>query len=898
MRLHLIFILSLTCGFLQAQSYAFLQWTVADGLPATDVTALAEDDNGYLWVGTNGGGVARFDGKSFTVFSTAEGLSDNFVRSVYSDGRGLTVRTNTGTSRFSAVKNLFSGADAGAEKVEAPEPAAPKNVRLPGGKNLSVTAELKLPSGEQLLGTEDGLYLIGKNGEPNGHFTAPLNLPGTRVRALIQDRQGRVWIATNGGLARMVPSEIQYSPPGKDGPAGRRITDIYAAYDGGLWLALGKDGLQRYDSSRFYPPLTDVVPPRTEITSLNEVPGYGLFITTADRGIYVLNDSLKVSHLTFRDGLPGNQFLTSLPSREEILWAVSYDQGICMIRPADSTFQVENFGPDEDIPLTNFTAATYGPRGNIILGDKLGNVYRWDQEVDTMVAIYGSETGLPRGPVTAMGVRSGTQLWVAVAGYGLYYTDLMMDKVRFAPLPSRFGVMPTDINTILVPQGYTRQRNNNGAEIWLGTDRDLVRIYLDRDGRPDWFRRYGKAEGFPAASVISSAYDGERMWFGTTNGLVSVLPDDADGYVAPPPVNISRIDLFYEPIEEEDYVLENGIPHLAAGNNHLNFRFGAVDLTYPDRVRFQWRLAPYEKEWSPVTDETSVRYTSLSAGNYTFEVRATTDGGKTWGETAEYTFAVATPFWRQGWVWSLMALAGIALMVAAFYFFYRRIQRSEARKREEIEAQNQLLSLEQKALQLQMNPHFIFNALNGIRGLVDGKNDAEARRQIGRFAKLMRGILNNSRRETIPLSQEISTLTEYLEMERFCQPFDFTYTISPPENVDPEEVSMPSMLLQPFLENAVLHGLSPLEGRAGHISVSFIMRGRRMQCTVSDNGIGRNAAAARKASRPTSHKSVALDVTQARLKTMKGRMEVADVLDAEGEVAGTRVELVFPVESW
>ena len=197
-----------------------------------------------------------------------------------------------------------------------------------------------------------------------------------------------------------------------------------------------------------------------------------------------------------------------------------------------------------------------------------------------------------------------------------------------------------------------------------------------------------------------------------------------------------------------------------------------------------------------------------------------------------------------------------------------------------------------------MNPHFIFNALNGIRGLVDGKNDAEARLQIGRFAKLMRGILNNSRRETIPLSEEISTLTEYLEMERFCQPFDFTYAISPPENVDPEEVSMPSMLLQPFLENAVLHGLSALQGRAGHISVSFIMRGRGMQCTVSDNGIGRSAAAARKATRPTSHQSVALDVTQARLKTMKGRMKVSDVFAAGGEVAGTRVELFFPVETW
>jgi len=162
----------------------------------------------------------------------------------------------------------------------------------------------------------------------------------------------------------------------------------------------------------------------------------------------------------------------------------------------------------------------------------------------------------------------------------------------------------------------------------------------------------------------------------------------------------------------------------------------------------------------------------------------------------------------------------------------------------------------------------------------------------------MRGILNNSRRETIPLSEEISTLTDYLEMERFCQPFDFTYTITPPTGIDTEEVSMPSMLLQPFLENAVLHGLSSLEGRAGHISLVFTMRGRGMQCKVIDNGVGRAAAAQLKADRPTSHKSVALDVTRQRLKAMKGRMDVRDVPGPASEVVGTEVALFFPVETW
>ncbi|MEO0734572.1 MAG: histidine kinase, partial [Bacteroidota bacterium] len=171
---------------------------------------------------------------------------------------------------------------------------------------------------------------------------------------------------------------------------------------------------------------------------------------------------------------------------------------------------------------------------------------------------------------------------------------------------------------------------------------------------------------------------------------------------------------------------------------------------------------------------------------------------------------------------------GIALAVSIFYALYRRVQRREAARRRALEARNQLLELEQKALRLQMNPHFLFNALNGIRGLVDGQHDAEAREQISRFATLMRGILNNSRRESITLADELKVLDDYLRMEQFCQPFSFTFTLHPPPGLDPEEISLPPMLLQPFVENSVLHGLSGKEG-GGHIDVKFILRGRRMQ---------------------------------------------------------------------
>ncbi len=878
MRYYLILTLFLITSSGYAQNYAFLQWTVADGLPGNEVTALAEDENGYLLVGTDGGGAAQFDGSTFTPLINAPG---NFVREISNDGKGkLIVKTEAGQTPVENFHRRFREMSGEAESPEKSQ--APKAIGDLPNLSSPVTASLSLPDGNLLAGTKEGLYLLSSDGAIIKRYTAPENLPGTRVRALLKDRQNRIWIATNGGLVRMVPSGLRRV-------SNREVTAIAPANDADLWLGQARDGIfiQTDSSGLQRPPIED--PTRdNRITAIAKDGSGHTFFSTDRRGITVVNDTLGVERLTSRSGLPDDRILAVLPADSNRIWAISYDQGIGQIGFQDSTFSVQSFGPDEGVPLTNFTTALSLPDGALLLGDRLGNIYRW--QVGDTTAIFSTANGLPNGAISAMALRRKTQLWVAIVGHGLYYTDLRMKHLRFAPLPARFSKLPTNIKTILCPEDQ--------PELWLGTDRNLIRLYLNRDGQPDWFRTYGRAEGFPLAAVTSALADKGKYYFGTEKGLIELTPDDADGYLSPPPAFLAGVDLFYESLNGKDFEYQDGAARFSAKDNHLNFHFGAVDLSYPDRVRFQWRLMPYEKEWSPVADETSIRYAGLSSGSYEFAVRATTDYGKTWGDAAEFSFVIATPFWRQGWVLALLALLGVALLIGGFYTFYRRIQRTEARKRRALEAQNQLLSLEQKALQLQMNPHFIFNALNGIRGLVDGQNDAEARSQIGRFAKLMRGILNNSRRETIPLSEEISTLTDYLEMERFCQPFDFTYTISPPENVDPEEVNMPSMLLQPFLENAVLHGLSSLTGRAGHIDVSFIMRGRRMQCTVSDNGIGRNAAAARKANRSTSHKSVALDVTQARLKTMKGRMTVEDVLDGEGKVAGTRVELVFPVESW
>jgi sensor histidine kinase YesM len=228
----------------------------------------------------------------------------------------------------------------------------------------------------------------------------------------------------------------------------------------------------------------------------------------------------------------------------------------------------------------------------------------------------------------------------------------------------------------------------------------------------------------------------------------------------------------------------------------------------------------------------------------------------------------------------------LATFLSLVYFWIKRIKNREQKRREALEIQNRLLQLEQKALQLQMNPHFIFNALNSIQSLIVTQDYGVARQEINHFAKLMRGILNNSRKTSISLKEEIETLEEYLHIEQFCQKNPFTFTVKTSDAIDPENLEIPPMLLQPFVENAVIHGVSTLNYE-GHIEVFFDTNEDVLTCRVRDNGIGREKTALLQEARKSGHQSVALSVTQERLTAIGGSLVLQDILDANGKVCGT-----------
>jgi LytS/YehU family sensor histidine kinase len=240
-----------------------------------------------------------------------------------------------------------------------------------------------------------------------------------------------------------------------------------------------------------------------------------------------------------------------------------------------------------------------------------------------------------------------------------------------------------------------------------------------------------------------------------------------------------------------------------------------------------------------------------------------------------------------------------------WYFFYTRLNKIKEKSRiekEKLEMEKNIIELEQEASRLQMNPHFIFNALNSIQGFISTNDAFQAKRYLAKFARLMRLILENAREKFIPLRNEIEMLENYLDLERLSKNDKFEYKITVDSAIDPEMIEIPPMMIQPFVENAIIHGIKNKENQ-GNITIDFTIQGSTLICEVTDNGIGRKKAAEIKAKTNTNHKSTGMLVTQKRLEQlqdlagMPAGFEITDLKDQQNNPAGTRVIISIPVDN-
>jgi Histidine kinase len=280
---------------------------------------------------------------------------------------------------------------------------------------------------------------------------------------------------------------------------------------------------------------------------------------------------------------------------------------------------------------------------------------------------------------------------------------------------------------------------------------------------------------------------------------------------------------------------------------------------------------------------------NLQGGNYTITVTNVRTEQK-----AELKFSIASVFWQKWWFSPLVFLILGVILGAIFYIFYL------IRLRQELRVQSIKYELEIKALRAQMNPHFIFNCMNTIDAYILRKRFMEASDYLQKFSKLIRRILENSESQTISIEQEIQTLKLYIELEQERFSDSFTYVLDIQSELQDSDYQIPSLVLQPFVENAILHGIRHLTERKGEVIIKMRKieeQGKEsiLYCEVQDNGIGRKASGIINQQRQSNHKSMGVNVTIERIKTYQAiygsKMEtlVNDLNE------GTRVEIKLPL---
>lgn len=417
--------------------------------------------------------------------------------------------------------------------------------------------------------------------------------------------------------------------------------------------------------------------------------------------------------------------------------------------------------------------------------------------------------------------------------------------------------------------------------LYIATD-ECINIRLPNGS----FAYIKHADGINAKEINAISVDGDYIYIGTLRGLFYVpVSTDFRNHVKP---NISI-----------SSVITDGIRRWTTKNIKLNYdnkdiliNFSAVALKSRGKFQYKYRILGFKESWETLPASINyVRLNHLPAGNFSFEVLAVNED-RIPSTTATVSFSVASPFWQQLWFYALLVILASLLVTGLFVMRINRIKRKA-------EMRNQLTNSQLTALKAQMNPHFMYNTLNSIQDLVLQNDVKNSNYYLSRYSSLMRKILDTSESDEIELAEEVETLKLYLELEQLRFGSDFLFSINLGPGVDPNSTHIPSMIIQPFVENAMKHGLLHKKGKK-ELSIEFTISGQFLTCCITDNGIGRDRSAEIRKRSPQPHKSFATKATEKRLSLInqnrdkKIKLTINDLYE-DGNASGTQVVLNIPL---
>lgn len=940
-----------------SQEYSYNRLDTKDGLPSPTVYDALQDSEGFMWFATESG-LSRFDGKQFKTFTTKDGLSDNEILKLFLDSEGRIWIMPFKSALHYYYKGKIHNKNNDSLLAKIILDARPFDMAEDKAGNLFIAdAELRteyiiLKNGivrtiKNVQKTNISIRGLGvdKQGEVQFLLSEFSRVTGFK-HYFFNPLKEKLTAISQKTLAGDV-STFLITPDYVIIPNDQisRIT-LYKNTNEVLSIKIPKNttsishldknritintiaGMQIFDipkksfSNRLFKDFS--------ITSSFLDKEQNVWMTTAGSGVLMV-PSFQFRNYSFPDD-KNNTELSALFMRKNTLYAAgsgkklwkskidclkfsslslpSFERGkvICILPVSDKLLVInsasyQNPFTARRVPLS-LKSANAGRTGIIYASHLNALLCKWsaDEEIiwegRTTCALekdsgfyIGTLNGLfyksYSGRIVNMGeifpalasrivnlaISDDGVLWITTKGNGI--AGFADNKVKYH-FTEKDGLTSDNCTSLCV----------DGNIVWLGTEKGLNRIDIFRRNQ---ITRFSMSDGLPSNTISAIAALGDKVFVGTPKGLTYFEVNKIS--------HTSTCDLQLTGIyvANQFWCYDSTNFSLEHQKNDIRFEFSGISFKSAGEMTYKYRLLGLQPEWRTTTED-QLSFPSLSSGEYTLQLKAMNKYGVE-SNTKEVSFVIEKFLWERIWfkiVTALLFAGGVWVFVAY------RVKKVRQKEKEKTEIANRIAELEQKALRSQMNPHFIFNCLNSIQQYVAERDITGANNFITDFSRLIRMTLDLSTHPLINLCDEVDYISTYLRVERARLEDAFDYRVNIEESLDVREVHLPPLLLQPYVENSIRHGIRYKTGGDGLVQINICKKNHGILISIEDNGIGREAAKKYKSEYHIQYQSKGMSINEDRIRILNTSAEkkiglaITDLYDSKKEPTGTRVDIYLP----
>jgi ligand-binding sensor domain-containing protein len=943
-----------------AQEYSYVNYNIKDGLAGSVVYCMVQDHDGFIWFGTETG-LSRFDGSRFVNYTTNDGLPDNeiirlFVDSknrvwitpfknricYYQHGKIHTQENDSLLSRIPIQDNVISIVENSKgdvlitenhgihtihadhrittmrEFVSYDRGVGPAGLFFDGGfailmgfpddkfylmkfagDSLAIEEDMSdyrrhavplvyLGRNLKVLNKSDSLEIITPAKEfhiaaPSGAINiCPLNdslvavtsssktftynyirgvedrvfFTGKNITSVMEDREGNLWFSGMGSGVYRLPSTRFISSTFEF--EGNKLA-VYSLQKKGDTLFAGTDHylLWEVDTRNNQERRTKVVPELSQ--------GRITVIDTLSNGKIVVGTDMGLYQQTDRNGY--KQIFTGGAIKSIFIYKDSF-----ILATSNGTYYDYRLKSSDPRAWFQMRSTAVYRQSNLIFFGTLNGLYAKNE--NGQATQLGNIHPAFNSRISALEESPDGTLWIGTYGSGVV------------------GYKNGKITVILtkdsgLTSNIARALYVTGNAVWIGTDKGLNKVELKNGSYK--ITRYTSADGLMSDMINTVHVEGNTVYAGTPVGITRF---EEDGIYTNSMCLLRLTDIRSE---RQPSVSDTSRLNFDHYDTDIRFEFTGISFKSAGEITYWHRLKGLDTAWH-ASRENFINYPTLPSGNYELELQAENKFGVR-SEIMRLRFSIEYLLWEMTW----FRVASVILFAAILWIFISyRIRKIRKQEQEKLDTNQKLAELEQMALRAQMNPHFIFNSLNSIQHYVFGKDIQGANRFITEFSRLIRMTMEISTKEKISLEDEIKYLSTYLELEKKRFENKFVYNIYVEESVDPALCYVPPMLLQPYIENSIRHGIRYLEGNDGMVKLGFSIAEGYLVCSVEDNGIGRKKSKELKGQTIIEYQSQGMTLTARRIDLMNINfnnpilIEISDIY-AGNEAAGTKVLIRIPM---